>query len=391
MTTPTVYYNFPEINLNLTGTNCSKRIDLPLIGQQQFTNIQLNNVNYSARYFYVTGSNTTATDPTYFVVECLSDLYDNNSNKIFVVFPLRVNAKDKSDIDNIIDASGETVISLKLNNYIGKDGRCVVSSSPTFPLTITLDSKSEIHIQQYIKTCYTLDAIHGLSVDSNPTANSNAALMQQDLDWIMSCELLTEDGPNEKKQIDPDSTATTISLFMMAILIAGSTYIFGPILYNEFGMYRLATEVLKDNHYSIKVYWGVNIISIALLCVVHGIMFNNSIYFFIAISLILSYFSGTSAMSKVEGIGNAEKTDIKYDPSQKIFAVFYQIFWGECSTSLGRALRVIFLLLLIYSLLGMIGSMSMGSNILFASHLIFYFIMATILLRVILYTNAIKV
>ena len=388
----TVYYNFPEITVNLTGKKCDNKIQLTR-GGQPTTNIQLNNVNYSANYIYITGTGSNANEPTHLVVECFEDIFDTTSHKIYVVFPfvvdMDVNHK-LSDIDNIIEPpAGTTTVKLNLNNHINKKGQCVVPSSTTFPLTITLDSESAISIKQYIsKTCYTLGNIPGLELNSDPDKNKNAKLQQQDLDWIMSCELLTDDGPTDKKQVDPGSTATVISLFLMTILIAGTTHITSPILYREFGMQRLATEVLDNNHYSIKVYWGINLIIVGLLCIIQGS--NNSVFFFIGISLILSFFSGASAMAKVEGVGDSDKTEIKYDESQSVFAVYSEILMGKCATFTGRLLRWGTALTLVFSFIVMFGSILAGSGSAFISFLIFYFILVIVLLRVILYTNAIS-
>ena len=87
----TVYYNFPEITLSMAGTDCSKKITLPRIGQPT-TNIQLNNINYSACAIYITAKNASkkGTIPEFFIVECWEDIQDEKSNKIYVVFPLVV-------------------------------------------------------------------------------------------------------------------------------------------------------------------------------------------------------------------------------------------------------------------------------------------------------------
>lgn len=381
----TVYYNFQEIDIDKKGAKCSDKINLPNVGQP-LTNIQLNDVNYSASGIYVTGSDSNNDTPTYFVVECLEDVFNLYSNKIYIVFPLTVdpdtNNHKLSDIDNIIDPSSSNA-TVNLNKYVSKEGqgRCVVPSSRTFPLTITLDSKSAILIKQYAgKTFYTLGNINGISIDKNPDANSNSALIHKDLDWIMSCELLTEGGETEKSQVDLDSTSTIISLFMMTILISTVTYSSGPILYNQLKMNELATVVLEKNHYSINLYWKIHLFIVAILCFGQSIKANNSFFLFIAIALVLSYFSGTNAMTKVIGVGNSDKTDIDRvnDPNQSDFQVFYEVF-KSCATTGGYILRICTFILLLLTLSGMIVSIAMGNSIAFVSILIFYFILVILL------------
>jgi hypothetical protein len=388
----TVYYNFPEIILDLNGLEKEKRSSskLRLTGvEQPVSNIQLNNVNYSAKYFYVSGSKENADEAKYFVVECFADAKTDDSNMIYVVFPLVVDATENhkmTDIDNIIESSSNSV-NLKLNKYINKDGRCVIPNSPTFPLTITLDSKSAIPIKQTVgKSFYPFGHFAKISVEKDPDGKSNAGLLQQDLDWIMSCELLTDDGPMEKTQVDPGATSTTISMCMMAIMIAGTTYLMGPTLYDEFGMRRLATDVLDGNHYSINFYWGFNLFLLAITCFGNAISLNNMNYFFIAIGLGLSYLAGTNAMVKTN-IGNAEHTSIETKPNQSIFAVYRAILFGECETFMGRILKWIGFGFLIFSYLVMLGSAASGSNMTFMSFLVFYLILAALQIISILYFN----
>jgi len=316
------------------------------------------------------------------------------SNLVFLAVPLKVAPPDGtehtslSDVDNIISASGGT-INLNLNNYIKNGGSCVVPSINTFPVTITLDSTSAIPIKQYLNNkFYNIGSISGLSLDHTVDTNKNATMQQQDLDWIMSCELLTEDGPTEKQKVDPGTTATTISLFMMAIMIAGATYIGGPILYTELGMFSLAKNALHDNHYSINVYWGITLISVAILCIVNGVTSKNTTYYFVAIGLILAFFSATSAVLKINGVAKVDGSG--FEKTDHPLKVYSEIFSTNCYSFTGKVLKWIVFAGLIYSFLAMIGSMKSGNQFVFVTHMLVFIVVATLQLAAISYFNKIS-
>lgn len=390
----TVYYNFPAISLSLQGLGSpsSNEIQLPHVGQP-LTNIQLNNVNYTAYSVIIASSGASSTTPGHLIVKCYADVNDKTSNLVYLALPLKVPPPDgtsqtsSSDVDNIINASGgTTTVNLNLNNYIKSGVSCVVPSINSFPVTITLDSTSAIPIQQYVNTpFYNIGSIPGLAVDSNVPNDKNATMQQQDLDWIMSCELLTEDGPTEKQKVDPGTTATTISLFMMAIMISGATYVAGPILYTELGMFSLAKNGLHDNHYSINVYWGITLILLAILCIVNGVTANNTTYYFIAIGLILSFFGATSSVLKLKGVANAEGSG--FENTEHALKVYSEIFSSNCYSTTGYILKLLVFVFLVYSFLAMIGSMSSGNQFVFVTHMLIFIGVAVLQLSAISYFN----
>lgn len=393
----TVHYNFPVISLSLNGISSpsSQEIQLQKSGQP-LTNIKLNDVNYTAYSILIASKPTGSTsEPGYLIVKCYADIYDTTSNSVFLAITLAItpSMEDKpdpvlSDVDKIIEASSETV-NLNLNNYIKNSGSCYVSANTSFPVTITLDKKSAIPIQSYIgKKFYTIGSISGLTIESNVANRSNAIVQQQELDWIMSCELLTEDGPVEKQQVDPGTTATTITLFMMAIMISGATYVAGPILYNGLGMFNLAQKSLSGNHYSINVYWGVTLILIAIMCIMQGIASNNTIYYFIAISLILSFFAATSAILKINGVANTDGTG--FESNGNALQVYFEIFSRNCYSTTGFILKILVFMFLVYSFLAMSGSMAMGNHVVFVTHMLLFIFVATLQLKAISYFNKIS-
>jgi hypothetical protein len=382
----TIYYNFPAIPLPLQGVNSpsSREIQVENVGQP-VVNIQLNHVNYSAQSFIIASSPVLSSSPGHLIIKCYEDIHDTTSNFVFVAIPLITPPTEKpdSEIDNIINSKGETV-KLNLNNYIKSGGGCFVSNFTSFPITITLDSDSAIPIKSYRdKTFYTVGKIPDLAINGDPKTNRNATLYQQDLDWIMSCELLTEDGPTEKKTVDPDSTATTISMFLMTIIIATTAYISAPVLYTELGLLKLANN-LDDKHISINMFWFVNLIILAIMCFSYGVKSQSSIYSFIAFGLVLSYYSATSAILKMPGIANENGT--WFSETEGIFSMFSEIFlvW-DCYSLIGKIIKGLMIFLFIYSLSLLSTAIGLGNSALFMSHLLLFLLFTLGLIETIIY------
>lgn len=380
----TLYYNFPAIPLPLQGINSpsSHIIQLQNIGQP-LTNIQLNNINYSAKSLIIASSPASSSTPGHLIIKCYEDINDTTSNLIFVAIPLIVPPEDtqESDIDKIIKSNGETV-TLTLNNYIKSGGGCVVPNTNSFPITITLDSDSAIPIKQYTdKKFYSVGNIPSLSINTNPKSNTNSTLHQQDLDWIMSCELLTEDGPTEKKTVDPDSTATTISMFLMTIIIATAAYISAPVLYNEFGLFGLSEKL--DNHITMNIFWLINLSILAILSLTYGITSNNSLFSFIAFGLVLSYFSATSSILKMPGIANESGT--WFLQSEGFFKIISEIFRIDCYSTIGLIIKFAVLFLYIYSLILLSVAVGLKNAVLFMTHILIFLLSALGLLATVAY------
>jgi hypothetical protein len=376
--TTTVYYNFPEITLNLAASGktnpSSQKIQLRQTGQPT-TNIQLNEINYSAVAIYVAGDDH---NPKYLIIECFADVNDTtNSSKIYIAVPLNVIAdekKPKSDVDNIINSTGGAV-KLTVNNYIKTDANCIVNQSKEYPVTIILKDDSAILVHNTLPdNFYKLSSFPDLNIDA--TQEPNGKMHQKDLDWIMSCELLTEDGPEEKQLIDPGATAATITMFLMSIMIAGITYLFAPIVYKEL-IYTMVINKLNQNHYSLNVYFFITLMLMAFLCFGQGMATKSSIFYFFTIGIILSFFSGTTAVLKLDDISNERGNWFKiYKDSFHVFKTFIA---SECSTLeyWKAVLLKIFIAFLYFSALsGMSAAIAIKSNTAFIVSFITFFIVS---------------
>jgi len=302
--------------------------------------------------------------------------------------------ENKSDVDNIIAATAETaVVPIKLNSYIKTGGSCVITSATTFPLTITLDEDASIpiHNPPTGNIFYQLSNIVP-GVDSNVKDHKNATMQQQDLDWVMSCELLTEDGA-KNEQVDPGTTATTISLFFMSIMIAGAANFVGPIIYTGVGMSKLA-GILNDNHYSINVYWGITLVALAILCIVQGVKSNTSIYYFVAIGVILSYFSATSGvlvLGKTFSPPFSTEDGSGFKKTEKAFQIYSEIFSWECYSTVGMILKFLAFFLMVSTFITMMGAVAAGwSQLTFVGYMCIYLLLAMVQLVAIKFFNKLK-
>jgi len=346
----TVYYNFPEISLG-NGINSSKEI---LLGENRNTNIKVNDVNYTAYSIYVAGKDNDSSLPAYLVVLCYSDINDQSSKSVYVVFPLtQTNSENLSDVDNIIQGKNDT--KFELNKYIKDADGCFITNLTESHITITL-AKSQISIKPIAgKDFYPQSNLSEMNI--NRGNNTNAVLKKQDMDWIMTCDLLTEDGPTEKQTVDPSSTATTITMFVMTILIALFSYSAAPIIYTEFGLFNLAQNVLGGNHYSINVYWFFALILLSFLSLVQGIITNKSILLFMSLSFILSYFAATRGVLKLTSVHNGKGDG--FNSTSEPFAVYSQIFFGKCSSIIGSVVNISVFVVLLSLFSGIISTMAL--------------------------------
>jgi hypothetical protein len=380
--TTVVYYNFPELTLNLTGGTknpSSQKIQLTNPGQPT-TNIQLNEINYSAVAIYVARDDH---NPKYLILECLADINDLNSNKIYLAVPLKIvgEKEPNSDVDNIIGSKGGEV-KLTVNKYIKSDSDCIVNTKNKdlkFPITIVLKDDSAIPVHstssEYL---YALSSFPDLNTSIEPV---NGKMHQKDLDWIMSCELLTEDGPEEKQLVDPGATATTITMFLMSIMIAGTTYLFAPIIYKDLKLYDMVNNKLNQNHYALNVYFGITLVLMGLLCLVQGMASNSRIYYFMTVGIILSFFAGTSAILKLDGISNDRGSGFK--TYENTFQVFRSFIFAKCYDVW---LKVLIIILYLGALSGMFAGLAIKNHSVFFGNLIAFFIVSLLPLIFIYYS-----
>jgi len=368
-----LYYNFPSTGLSLQGVDYSKEIQLSKTGQPT-TNIQLNEINFIAYSATITSVNSPYNMPDYLVIKCYADVNDLTSSLIYFAIPLRVSTDPNdstpaSDVDNIINPPKNTTnVELNLNNYIKNGGSCVVPSPVNYPLTITLDKDSAIPLKQYGgKTYYSSSKFNPqLNPNSNVSGNKNATLTQKDLDWVMSCELLTEDGPTKTEKIDPGSTATTISLFMMTLMIASIVYLWGPILYDVTGIKKAIKDDLDGNHYAVNLFIGINFSIAALMIFSYGASRStgSEIYKFVALSLLLSYFAGTSGVLSKDDISNADHTG--FQKSDDMFAFYKELctfVWGFIPVPdvMSKKSSIVFLFMIL-ALIAFSGSLGAGND-----------------------------
>jgi hypothetical protein len=388
-----VYYNFPEIELPVQGLDppSAKEIQLSIPGLPS-TNIMLHDKNYIAYSVFIASSTGNSEKPMYLIVKCYSDVNDTTSNIVYLAIPLKIDPQNKkpSDVDNIINSTKDTAsVKLSLNNYISTGDNCIVPPTTSFPLTIILGADSEIPIMPQTNNTkfYNLGQISKLETIEKYDVSSqkNATMKQQDLDWIMSCELLTEDGPVKSEQIDPGATATTISLFLMAILIAGTVNVIGPIIYTGFGMYDLAQK-LKGNHNSINFFWGVTLFLIAFMCIGQGS--HDKLFYFIAIGLGLSYFAGTSGVLKLNKPGIANLDGNWFDNTEEPLQIYREIFSSSCYYPImGLIAKILIFVFLVSSFMTACGAIWAGSSAGFMFSMVMYLAFALLQLLSIKYLN----
>ena len=377
----TVYFNFPEISLGSTV----KVENMILLNDNRVTNIKYKDINYSAYAIYIAAEQDG--QPSYLIVKCLSDINNTASDFVYVVIPLikdaTNNEKNNSDIDNLIKKpSPDYIHKLELNKYIKDNGKCYIHNNSTSPITFTLGQDSAISIKTYSgKKFYDKSALYA-NINANET---NGSLKKQDMDWIMSCELLTEDGPTEKQTVDPGSTATTITLFLMVIIITGCAYLGGPIIYTELGMFKVAEQVLGGNHYSINIYCRITLLFVALLCLIQGSIANGKMLLFMSLALVLSYFAGTKGVLKIQGVSNMKGDD--FATTKSPLQVYAAMISGDCYSLIGKIAKFSLCAILIGLFAGILEKMAKKENKAFSGIIFAYLIFSALVIPSIYYFN----
>jgi hypothetical protein len=115
----------------------------------------------------------------------------------------------------------------------------------------------------------------------------------------------------------------------------------------------------------------------AILCFIQGVVNNIRIYYFLTIGLILSFFSGTSAILKLEGVSNDRGNWFK--DSHSTFQVYLEFYYLQCSTLSSfwmNFYKIIIVILYLYALSAMFGGMAVKNNALFFGNLIAFFVIS---------------
>lgn len=356
----TVYYNFPLLSVSLQGANCSQEIHLQK-STQPATNIQIDNANFMAYSILIT-TDSASNLPNYLVVKCLADINDTTSKMVYITIPITVLPSEntnKTDIDNIIEPNGASMVNITLNNYI-KDGKDCVESTDNNITTITLDKDSGITVNKYVgKTYYAQSRLSGFKPNQSVKGNKNAKIAKKELDWVMDCELLTEDG-KKTETIELGSTAVSISLFMMTMLIAGVVYLWGPIIYEVSGMKSGINNSLQGNHYAVNLFIGINFSIVAFMLFSYGASTGSQMYSFVALSLLISYFAGTSGVLTTDGISNANHS--WFAKTDKMFAFYSSIcrFLGDIvpvPDVIGKRSGILFAIMIFFLIVGIPASL----------------------------------
>jgi hypothetical protein len=306
MATP-VYYNFNPISITAAKDDYKKAQILITNATQQAV-MKLNDINYFAYSLYITTQDSSG----FLIIKCLADPVDMTSNTLFFAIPLVIPPQTntpKSDVDNIM-AGGS--VTLDLQKYL-KPGDAKVSATQNRTTTVVAKTFT-IPVQTPLSNSFS-GSIPNLQIKN---ARTDATLTKQELDWVMSCDLLDENGtpypnPTMNDAVKQKDTANTITFLMMLLLIGGAAYFAGPMVYKLGGLYNIAevlgvtTESKSPNHFALNIYWGIILITAGIFCVINGALTKQDLYYFLAGGLILAYFAATNAILKMEGVSKNDE------------------------------------------------------------------------------------
>ena len=379
----TIYYNFPLLSVSLQGVNCSQEIHIPK-STQPTTNVQIDNVNFMAYSILIT-TDSASNLPNYLVMKCFADVNDTTSKMVYIAVPITVlpdGNTNKTDLDNIIEPNGATMVNMTLNNYI-KDGKDCVESNDNNITTVTLDKDSGITVNMYVgKTYYAQSRLSGFKPNPDTKGSKNAKVAKKELDWVMDCELLTEEG-KKTETIELGSTAITMSLFMMTMLIAGVVYLWGPIVYEVFGMNSGIKNSFEGNHYAVNLFIGINFSIISLILFSYGASNDSQMYSFAALIIMLSYFAGTSGVLTKDDISNADHTG--FEKTDKMLAFYsnltYWLWFLPLPNVIGKRSGIVYAFMILFFIFAFISLIANnGTLIILSSMIIIMLLFLTIII-----------
>lgn len=311
-----IYHDFPALTVPLQGTNDHKTIiRLLKKAEQPITNIQYNSNNYTAESIVICNYKDAVGTFGYLVIKCYQDPNSTASDLIYVALPLVMGGNDvaATDIDTIIDgikSKSTSSVAVDIDSYIDDSQKCTVMSTnggETFPVTITFSKP--ITLKQTNTPpldFYANTNLSGLNIGQT----KNAQCQKKDLDWIMTCELLGDDGnaKDVKVNVNPPS-ATTMSYFAMILLIVCAAYYAGPIFYKVSGIEDYVKGNLPNfDHFSVNVFVGFNMLIASIFSIFYGIQ-NGMVFVFIGLSILLSFRAGTVGILSSNEISDNYKNE----------------------------------------------------------------------------------
>lgn len=341
----TIYHDFPAFAVPLQGTNDHKTIiRLLKTAEQPITNIQYNDNNYTSESIVFCNYKDAVGTFGYLVVKCYQDPNNTSSNLIYVALPLVMGGNDakETDIDAVIDgikSKSSSLVTVDIDSHIDDSKKCTVNGpreGGNFPATITFSEPIKLkQTNSPPLEFYENTSLKGLNI----VQNANAQCQKKDLDWIMTCELLGDDGnvKNVKVDVNPP-TATTMSYFAMVLLIVCAAYYAGPMFYKVSNIEDYVKGNLSNfDHFSVNVFVGFNMLIAAVLSIFYGIQ-NGAVFSFIGLSILLSYRAGT--------VGILSSNEISDNYNNKNWYKFYinGLFPDDKSTTKFIAIVSLFLL-----------------------------------------------
>lgn len=312
----TIYHDFPSFDVPLQGIQNHKTIiSILKTAEQPITNIQYNDNNYTSESIVFCDFKDAVGTLGYFVVKCYQDPNNTSSDLIYVALPLVASGNDakETDIDKIINGIKEnssSLVTVDIDSYIDDSKKCTVNGPKeggNFPVTITFSEPIKLkQTNTPPLVFYENTNLSGLNISQT----KNAQCQKKDLDWIMTCEMLGDDGNVKDVKVNANPpTAITMSYFAMILLIVCASYYAGPMFYKVSGVEDYVKGNLdKFDHFSVNVFVGFNMLIAAVLSIFYGIQ-NGMVFVFIGLSLLLSYRAGTVGILSSKEISENYKND----------------------------------------------------------------------------------
>lgn len=301
-----VFYNFPKLTVNIptvSGTPYyqSNPINITYpVQSMPVPNVQLNAINYFATVLYFSEN----ANKKYLIMHCVDDVTSPQNYCFFTIELIPgANKENERDFEGCFSAGGGN-IHFTLNNNIAQNDKITIGAAQNNCITILTSTPIKI---------FKPDAIFSVNPPANwqiPSGNTNGSLSQQAMEWNMNCIITHEDASQNIVKQNGTDINNALTLFLTSLMIAGGAYTLGPAIYKKIyePINAVATTESGTSYASIDGHWGLTLVSAALACIIVGARNQKPIFYFVAITLCITYLAASQAVKTK--LKEQEKTNI---------------------------------------------------------------------------------
>lgn len=302
MTTVNLYYDFQLLqSIDYTSGNDymnSAFALTPTSGGTIIANVKYKDVNYFATKVYFCNNDQKINNDQFngfVVMECVDDAKGPDKHLFFCV-PLMSGGRTSVDFESYFTTSKVKKIELNRSLNPGDSAKVITNDKYTTVIVSTpVNVQTNSMPDNKISTAHST-AIAGLNLsECYAMSNANATLVQQSIEWEMNCAIVDETETKTTLESPKIDTNDAITLFLVSLMIAGGAYTLAPAVYTALG-YDTLNETGAISYQALNQNWGIVLVGAALWCIVTGVTLKQTAYYFMAITLVVTFLAGSQSV-----------------------------------------------------------------------------------------------